>query len=647
MGGLTEGIGGCPAVVPVLIGPLQVLLTILPGLLLALGGGVLALLKPSGMKNALRLLWQQRLAVFCVLLVGAALYFGTRLLWPTGQADTVTASQSGADWPMARFDLRRCGVAPGSRSPTRAQLVWSYQQGREWYLASPAVVGNRLYIATADVRLSKSGAILCLDADTGAPVWTSSVPDYRPTFSSPVVVGDYLVIGEGLHDTRDARVICLDRRDSEKGKVVWTFRTANHVECTPVVANGRVYVGAGDDGVYCLDLQPDADGQAKVHWHKSPDQFRDAETSLAVHDGKVYVGLGNDGKALVVLDALSGAELHRIDMPYPVFSPAAIADGKLYLGMGEGDYVKDGDGGAVVCLDLARLTSDWTFALPKTVLGAVAIKDDRLYFGCGDGQLYCLSRAGKLIKAFDTRAPIKTSPAVTDEHVFVVNSAGVLYALDRHSLEPVWDYRLAASDLFISSPVVARGHVYVGTQAEGLVCVGQPPTTQRTPQWAAPLGGAGVAGNSDGSSLPDEGEIHWVYGGGRGAKVAAPVAVWENHLYVPLADTDRPGIDCLPLPKERREPPQALWHFRTDAGVWSSPVVLGKVVGAVDGRPGETRTLYLMDRDWGVLVARQPVAAEATGLLTTTGHQFLVQDQADVLTSLDPAGRRQWNAVVG
>jgi hypothetical protein len=45
------------AVIPVLVGPLQVLIALLPALLIALGTTVIALLKPSTMLKLLKLLW--------------------------------------------------------------------------------------------------------------------------------------------------------------------------------------------------------------------------------------------------------------------------------------------------------------------------------------------------------------------------------------------------------------------------------------------------------------------------------------------------------------------------------------------------------------------------------------------------------------
>src|SRR6266496_2501920 len=133
MGGHGDGLGICPGVVPVLVGPLQVLLTILPGLLLALAGGLLGLFKPTGLKNAVLLMWRQKVAVGCLAALGVGLYFGARQLWPRGVAGAVMTELRDGAWTTTRFDLHRCGVVPGSPSPTRKELIWPYRSGNEGF----------------------------------------------------------------------------------------------------------------------------------------------------------------------------------------------------------------------------------------------------------------------------------------------------------------------------------------------------------------------------------------------------------------------------------------------------------------------------------------------------------------------------------
>ena len=458
-------------VVPVLVGPLQILITLLPAILLALATSIFAMLKPSAIKTFIKLMWRQRVGV-CVtaILVGGAFYGLGQLR--AHFAPPPAEAVEGDDWPTARGSLLRQGHVPGAPDPARKGIVWSHQDGSEGFYASPAVVGNRVYISSARLGLREFGRIYCFDADSGAIVWKYEGNGYRPTFSSPVVSGNYLVCGEGLHTTRDARIICLDART---GQELWSHRTGSHVECTPVIAGGKVYVGAGDDGYYCLALEPAEPGKAQVIWHQPGDRYPDAETSLAVHEGKVYAGLGFGGKALCVLDAETGEEEARLELTYPAFSPPAIANGKLYIGTGDGDYVKVGTRGQVRCIDLKTLKTDWTFETGNAVLGAIAITGDRLFFGCQDMHLYALDLSGNLIGKWNAQAAINGAPAVGAKHIYVITRTGTLAAIHRQSMNFAWGAKLKGEDdsLFIGSPVVARGHVYLGTDT-GFLCVGKP-----------------------------------------------------------------------------------------------------------------------------------------------------------------------------
>jgi outer membrane protein assembly factor BamB len=381
------------------------------------------------------------------------------------------------------------------------------------------VVGNRIYVSVADMTaLGQSGRIYAFDADSGRIAWTGAPDGYEPTFSSPVVSGRYLVCGEGLHWAKRARLVCLD---VETGRTLWTLRTQSHVECTPVISEDRVYVGAGDDGYYCADLKT-----GRLLWHLDGARYPDAETSLAVHDGKVYAGLGDGGSALCVIDAKTGSELRRVPMPYPVFGPPAISNGKLYIGMGKGDYIREGRGGEVRCLDLATLQTDWTFPLEMTVLGCVVAHGDSIYFASRDQHVYSIGRDGKKRASFNAHAPIGASPAVTERFIYVVTEQGMLHALNRETLDPVWEFRLGTQPLFISSPTIARGHAYVGTQNDGFLCVGEPGRSLP------------VARDNDGSPLPDAGAFVWNYPpekqGGTERIVSGRSVAFEDGLYVPL-----------------------------------------------------------------------------------------------------------------
>ncbi len=557
MTGSTDLLG----VVPVLVGPLQALLVVLPGILIALGSLFITLFKPSTVKRLLLLLWSQKFVVVPVLLLAVAASWGLTalkpLIFPAVALDVGAASDG--EWPVWRGGPHRRGAVLDAEGPAHGNVVWSFvHNGIKDFYCSPAVVGNRVYATSARWELfKKDGAIYSLDADTGKLVWAFDSDGYRATFSSPAIHRDevtgkrYLVVGEGLHLTNDARVFCLDIDASEKahqGVVLWSYRTKSHVESSPCIADGKVFIGAGDDGLYCFNLQQEG-REAQPLWHLHGDRYADCETSPVYDEaeggeaggdarGKVYFGLGISGQAVVCADAQTGEELWRVDTPYPVFGCPSIAEGKLYCGMGHGDFVNTAEQvaanrrvklteagkseseiakdvakirpvGEVWCIDLVSHEVDWKFPVGRVVLGAVAVDGDRVYFGSRDEHLYSVSTDGKTSRKWNARASLVTSPAVAGEYVYTVTETGHLHGLDKEKMTPVWDVSLNAPSF--SSPTVARGHVYIGSTGNGLLCVGKPGRDKVAPLWAGAFGGAGKAGWTDDSMLPGSGSYAWGY----------------------------------------------------------------------------------------------------------------------------------------
>lgn len=808
------------AVVPVLVGPLQVLLAVLPGLLLALGSALLSIFKPRVMWAALKLLWRQKIAVACVTAVVVGLWYGLAWLLPASSGPVSAAEVSSDAWTMFRGNARRSGAVDGAPGPTHGGVNWAFTRDTGTFYATPALIGNRVYIpSVADIgpfNRDGNGAVYCLDADTGGVVWKSAPAGYRATFSSPAVSGRYLVCGEGLHLVTDARVICLDLE--RNGQLVWQYRTNSHVESSPCIHKGRVYIGAGDDGYYCLDLAPDADGAAKVLWHvgtwffepdeildwpgllaalrsqaaverpspgrrlfeRLPDGLRaelsafdggepdpglksriidglnmvlersdlfdeeawagvdldievrkilsrvkagedrfvdflttnrilietafpdavkprtrylDAETSPLVvsvaADGgqadRVYAGLGMGGKAVVCLDAETGHEVWRQPTPYPVFGPPSFVDGRIFVGMGNGNFVqkaenaavfeinklRDGGGteeqiekeaahqrpgGAVWCLDARGGSIQWKFPVERTVLGAVTAGAEGLYFGSRDGRVYLLSYDGEEKAGFDCHAAVVTSPALTKDHVYFVTETGRLCGLTADTLESVWETSLGKGAMFISSPSVARGHVYVGTDMGGLLCLGSP-GRKEPPVWAGAFGGPGRPGYVEATPLPARSKYIWRYppkpedadAPEPQALIVAPAACTEGRLFVPVADGDRKGLACLTLKSGDSDTPAEDWFFQAPGGVSISPAATADRVFMVDGKAGgEGRHLYCLDAASGVEKWKTPLGREASGrfIISKQGFVFL-EREGGLLSCLDFDGRDVWSRRTG
>jgi outer membrane protein assembly factor BamB len=611
------------AVMPVLVGPLQVLLALLPAMLLAFGGALLALFKPSGLRKLGRFLWHQKVFSVCLLLLGLAVWQGyPRKIWSGMRnalglrAAPVTESASAGEWPTSRGGPHRTGYA-GGEEPTSAGNQWAWNDHKTVF-SSPTVAGDRVYFTTVTgigpFTPTGKGAVVCVDSASGRELWRyeGDDGDLRGTFSSPAIGEGRLVVGEGLHQTSDARVTCLDL----SGRKVWDFRTSSHVESTPCIHAGRVYVAAAGDGFYCFDLKPDAGGKAQVLWHLTGDRYLDCESS-AVSDGKtVWFGLGEEGNAIVAVNAMDGTERWRVATPYPVFAaPTLVQDeagqGRIYIGMGNGNFVFSADelraakvesmrdegksaeeiaavekklatAGAVWSIDAASGEVEWKYALPDTVLDSIAYQPSakagdpgRLYFGSRDGHAYALSADGKPLGKWNAGSPILASPALARQHVYFATKSGRLFALKTDTLQPVWDMTVQQSGTLTSSPAVADGRVFIGTEDQGLRCVGtcEPPLP---PIWNRLYGDGGAV---DDSPLPDEAEIEWTFipstlGNPDPKSEDIPIdrLVLHDGSLIAVA---KGTLMRVSLPESTGRPPRLEWHRRVSSSVTTAVQAVG------------------------------------------------------------------------
>lgn len=502
-------------------------------------------------------------------------------------------------------------------------------------MSSPAVVGNRIIAVGSQ---GNSARFFCWDAASGNQVWSFVPPGYRSTFSSPVFDRGNLFCGEGLHRTTDARLLCLNLADDSSPRMAGTLTTRSHVECTPVIADGRIYFGAGDDGIYCLELPTDKTGHLRVVWHLPGDKYPDAETALAVHNGRVYVGLGLGGEALCVLDAKTGSELARVKLSQPVFSPPAIDDNRIYIGLGRADYVnyRSSPPGEVRCLDLETLKTIWTVPTSSAVLSAIVVHQQNALFSSVNGELFMVDRLGQSILTWHARSPVLTAPAVTDRMIYCVAGDGLLTGLN-HRLEHVWAVRLGPPGDYISSPTVFRGRIYVGTPADGFLCVGE-----------ADLATESAVHSRLGSSIiPSDVEVAWTLAGPSPdipADVTAPPAVTPTEIIVPMAGGGWSGLICSDLTDPNS--PRQRWVQEIPEQIESSPVIFRDHVVCLCGARGRPGRLIGLDRKSGRFVWNQGVS-KVNSSLSIDGDCVYVQCEPQHLTCWNQLGEHRWRTQVG
>lgn len=462
------------AVIPSLTGPLQSLLAVLPQLLMFLVAalGVVFSLWKLGLARLKNYLVGHKALSAMILLVLAAAIVSTVVIF-SGRSASKSHLSSAADshsqasaarfpsaWPTFRGDMTRSGNPTGSRGPLNPQISWVFKDEEfklSDFASSPAVVGGKIYVGAAQGTVFSSfGLVYCLKAEDGQMLWKFKTK--YEIFSSPVVVEGRVYIGEGLHRHEKSRLYCLDAETSE---LIWDFQTQSHVESSPTVIDGKLIFGAGGDGVYCLDAKT-----GREIWHFSGIHV---DLSPAVSEGKVLVGTGYDQMGVYCLDLKTGALLWRRQTRYPVWGSPAIYDGKAYFGLGNGNFIESDPNpyGALLCLDLDSQRERWKYEVVDAVLTSAAVAEGKVYFGSRDGRLYCLdAKSGKLIWQYETGAPILSSSAVAGDLVYFGAQQGKIYALNRSTGELKWEQDLSkitsTQMKILASPAAASGQIYIG-----------------------------------------------------------------------------------------------------------------------------------------------------------------------------------------
>ncbi len=680
-----------PAVVPVMIGPMQALLAVLPGILAALGGMLLAIFRPSTVKKLAKLLWAQKLQVIAAAaVIWGAVHLAGRVL-PDRGPEVAEADEEAEDWLQFRGSPHRAGHAPdGYDDPVQGGVNWSFSLGDSTHFySSPTVVGNRVYIASSEVSLfdrQGTGYIFCFDADTGAEVWRGGPRDYRATFSSPAVKGNRLAIGEGLHETRDARVMVLDL--DREGEVLWSYRTDSHAESSPVIHNDRVYFGSGQDGYYAFEIEPGEDGEPQKLWHVPGEDYPDASGSPGAYKDWIIVPMGRwGGNAVAALDADTGEEEWRLDTPYPVFSGPTVAEehGVVLIGMGTGNYIQTaeealpgelerlreagateeeieearehlGPAGELWAIDLDTQEVRWSFSTPRAVIAQPAVDGNNVYIASRDGQVHRIDiRTGERVGVWEARDHLLASPAVGREHVYVVTNRGLLFALDKHRMLPVWDEPLAGPPS-ISSPTIARGQLYVGTTGSGMLSIGSSERPPETPLWGSDRGGPDRSGWEEGSLLTARGSYAWGYDEslpdpkeGTSPRVSAPPAALllpaddedaegaeEHAVFVPWSDGRSHAIARLDFPDGVERAPVRTWMTECALEVSSPIAAVGNAVFVLEGQQGDDdRWLRALDVGTGEERWRYPVEAGAAGTLLLTRTHLLAAVTEGELSCFD------------
>jgi outer membrane protein assembly factor BamB len=384
----------------------------------------------------------------------------------------------------------------GVHAPDAPRIRWQFSPKNfsGMILAAPLVHGDDVWVGAARTAY-KQGTLYCLDRADGTKKgeFFGKDGDLKQMISSPVIADGRLYMGEGFHDDSSCRLFCIDPKDRTE---LWNFPTESQTEPAPCVAHSKVYFGAGNDGIYCIDA-----AKGTLIWRYPPADYkarllRCGSTPAVVGD-RLYAGSAVDRNqpadrgetAIFCLDATTGKVQWKHAVPLPAWAGPVVQGGHAYYALGNGDVVSDAENerpaGLMLAVDAQTGKEAWRFDAPNGIIDKPAIDGQNVYFGCRDGHVYCLNRNdGKLRWKTPMGAPVVASPVLArcpgyaqTAHVFAVSTAGKIACLDPASGDPVWSLPLAEKEgHFSATPTVLvsrtdggdRRQVYVAGSVGGV-----------------------------------------------------------------------------------------------------------------------------------------------------------------------------------
>jgi outer membrane protein assembly factor BamB len=428
-------------------------------------------------------------------------------------------------WTTYRGNPERTGCTDGKPGPDGPKVLWAFQS-KDHFIASPLPAGDKLIVSGIG-NFANVPTFACLSTDpraTERTLWSKTTPAIKlPTVSTPAILDGKLIFGEGMHQTDGAILHCLSL---DKGAAQWQLPlegTLVHLEGSPTVAGGKVFLGGGAAGVLCVDpgkltlggkemtpdeikaaiarkwaelqkkyeedLKKDPDFAVKptedmlprpapvLAWQAGKDKWH-VDAPVAVVGDKVLVGTAFLDKeqvgerAVYCLSAKDGSEVWKAPVPLnPWGGPSVSGEFVVVSGSSIAYDPKaiKGAKGSVTCLGLADGKEKWSKEVPGGVESCVALAGGLAIASATDGKVRAYDlKTGEPKWTYTAKAPFFAPAAVAGDVVYAADTAGVLHAVTLAGGEFKWKLDLGGADvkapgMVYGGPVVEGGRLYVAT----------------------------------------------------------------------------------------------------------------------------------------------------------------------------------------
>ncbi len=382
----------------------------------------------------------------------------------------VRAADSG-DWPGWRGPTRDGQAAVNQK----VAVKWSETENVIWKApirgrghSSPTVVGNRIYLATADIATEEQ-LVLCLDRASGKPLWETVVHrgnlekgGHRQASQASATVawdGERLFINflndKAIHTTAL----------SPAGKILWQQRVADFVAhqgfgSSPVVHESLVLVTADHRGggkFAGLDRKT-----GKVVWqHDRPKIPNYASPALLTIGGRAQM-VTPGCNLLTSLDPTTGKVLWEIAGSTEETVVTAVTDGKrVFVG---GGYPRN---------HLVAVEADGTGRIAwqhgtRVYVPSMLVRDGHLFAVLDSGQAVCWkSDTGDELWREKIDKDFFASPVMLGNRIYATSLAGMTAVFEATPAGFTLIAQNKLGDEAVASPVICGGRIYLRHAKKG------------------------------------------------------------------------------------------------------------------------------------------------------------------------------------
>jgi outer membrane protein assembly factor BamB len=352
---------------------------------------------------------------------------------------------------------------------TEADVIWLVDMMKDLGVSqhnmcscSVTVVGNLLFVITGNgvdeshitIPEERAPSFICLDKNSGKLLWRDNSPGanvLHGQWSSPAY-GEFAGVAQVIMGGGDGYVYSFlaEGRDG-KAELLWKFdcnpkdsiyllggrATRNHLIATPVVYDGLVYVGVGEDPEH-------GEGQGHL-WCIDPTKRGDVSPTLVYNSKEPKTPIAHKRlQALVEKEGdferenpNSAAIWHYVGADPSNFETTmhrtcgtvAIKNNLLFVS----DF-----SGLVHCLDPKTGKPHWTYDMFAASWASPLIVEDKVYLGDEDGDItvFRLAQEQEILGEVNMGSSVYTTPVVANDTLFIANRNRVFAIREGAKSEP-------------------------------------------------------------------------------------------------------------------------------------------------------------------------------------------------------------------